>query len=272
MTTSAPPRRAAPAARRRPSAERLDGGRGGPQRVAAVDPAHLDEVDLVAGGGHQLGLDPLARAEEGDLGAASPKLVGDRHGGHHVTGGSPRGHHHSDGVLALLDRLLPRAGARPPSTTRSLPARGGPPARDVEDQPDREQRRQQAAVAVGDERQRHAGQRRQAHHREEVDRRLDEDQRGQARRRAACRSCPWLSWRPAGRRSRRARRGRRRRRSRPGRAPRRSPPRSCRCGPRAGRRPSARRCRCRPRRSRPSRARSSPARPGSRRRRRRRRG
>ena len=93
--------------------QRLERRAGGLQRVAAVDPAGLDEVDLVAGGGNELGLDPLARAEEGHLGAASPKLVGDRHGGHHVTRGSPRCHHHFYGVWhCWIGSFYRRAHAR----------------------------------------------------------------------------------------------------------------------------------------------------------------
>ena len=115
----------APAAQRSPaaagtaSAARAD-RRGGAQRVAAVDAADREEVDLVAGRRDQLGLDPLARAEEGDLGAPSPKLVGDRHGRHDVAGGPP-GRYDDSWHRSLA--LLPRAGERPPSTTRSLPAR-----------------------------------------------------------------------------------------------------------------------------------------------------
>ncbi len=78
--------------------DRADGLQAGKRRTAfaaAVDPAHLEVVDLIAGGRHQIGLDPLARAEEGHLGAAIPKLVGDRHGRHDVTGRSPGCHYHS---------------------------------------------------------------------------------------------------------------------------------------------------------------------------------
>ncbi len=178
ITTSASRRRSARRASQT-ARQRLDRSGGRPQRVAAVDPAHLDEVDLVAGGRHQLGLDPLARAEEGDLGAASPKLVGDRHGRHDVTGGSPRCHH--DSCASGTARSAPSTRGRAPTLDDAqFASAGGPPAGDVEDQADREQGRHQAAVAVGDEGQRHAGQRRQPHHREEVDRRLDEDQRGEA--------------------------------------------------------------------------------------------
>src|SRR6187551_834603 len=79
-------------------------------------------------------------------------------------------------------RSAPSACGRPPTLDDAqFASAGGPPAGDVEDQPHREQRRHQTAVAVGDEGQRHAGQRRQPHHREEVDRRLHQDQRGQTR-------------------------------------------------------------------------------------------
>ena len=94
--------------------ERLDDRDRGAQRVAPVDPAHLQQVDLVAGRGHQLGLDPIAGAEEADLGAASPKLGGDRHGRHHVTGGSPRRHHHSwRSCHRSIGSFHGRANARP---------------------------------------------------------------------------------------------------------------------------------------------------------------
>ncbi len=102
--------------RRADRGQRLDPRHRRAQAAAAVDPAHLDEVDLIAGGGHQVGLDPLARAEEGDLGAASPKLVGDRHGRHDVAGRSPGRHQHSYAAWTLhrsLDSFLARARARP---------------------------------------------------------------------------------------------------------------------------------------------------------------
>ncbi len=76
--------------------QRLGCGARRPQWIVAIDPAHLDEVDLVPGGRHKLGLDPLAGAEEADLGAASPKLGGDRHGRHDVSGGSARRHYDFD--------------------------------------------------------------------------------------------------------------------------------------------------------------------------------
>ncbi len=146
------------------------------------------------------------------------------------------------------------AGARRPASPR--PA-APPPAGDVQEQPRRGQRHQQARASVGDEWQRHAGQRRQPEDREEVDRRLGHDQRGQPGRRAASRSGRGPAARSGSPRSRTARTAPISTRD-PGeaRAPRRSRRRSCRCGPRAGRRPSARSRRARRRRARPSRARS----------------
>ena len=94
--------------------ERLGDRDRGAQRVAPVDPAHLEQVDLIAGRGHKLGLDPLAGAEEADLGAASPKLGGDRHGGHDVSGGSPRRHHDSGrSCHRSIGSFHGRANARP---------------------------------------------------------------------------------------------------------------------------------------------------------------
>jgi hypothetical protein len=87
-------------------------------------------------------------------------------------------------TLAALGtaRSAPSAGSRgaPALDDAQFASGSGPRARHAEDQPNREQRRQQAAVAVGDEGQGHPGQRRQPHHGEEVDRRLDQDQRGEA--------------------------------------------------------------------------------------------
>ena len=58
-------------------APRADRGKGGAERVAAIETADPEEVDLIAGGGHQLSLGPLAGAEEADLGALSAQRVGD---------------------------------------------------------------------------------------------------------------------------------------------------------------------------------------------------
>ena len=62
-----PPQRRA---RRADRADRLEPGPRRAQRVAPVDPAHAEEVDLVARGGNQLRLHLVAGAEEADLGAA----------------------------------------------------------------------------------------------------------------------------------------------------------------------------------------------------------
>ncbi len=52
-------------------------GGGGLERVAAVEPAHRKEVDLIARLRDQLGLGPLARADEADRSAALSERVGD---------------------------------------------------------------------------------------------------------------------------------------------------------------------------------------------------
>jgi hypothetical protein len=77
------------APRRADRAHRPGDRRRRPQRVAAVDSADREEIDLIAGRRDQLGLDPLTRAEERDLCALSAKLVGDRYGRHDVAGGPP---------------------------------------------------------------------------------------------------------------------------------------------------------------------------------------
>ena len=56
---------------------RLGDSADGLERVAARDPFDVQRVELVAGGGHQLGLGALP-AGEADLGALSPQRVGDR--------------------------------------------------------------------------------------------------------------------------------------------------------------------------------------------------
>jgi len=70
--------------------QRLQPGPGGAQRVAAVEPADLDEVDLITGGGDQLRLFALAGADEADLGAAGAQLVSDRDRGDDVSRGTAR--------------------------------------------------------------------------------------------------------------------------------------------------------------------------------------
>ena len=208
-------------------------------------PADAQVVDLVAGGGDQLGLGALAGAEEARPRRRYPEARRRRPAPARRV---PRFRRRLSRLLALrvasFLRRCARAAARPPSTTRSLAAplraRGGAaPAAlgDVEQQPDRGEHHKEARVAVGDERQRHAGQRREAEDREQVDDRLDEDQRGEARGEQLA-----VAVRRAGRsaapRSRRARTADQSVRARPGRAPRRSRRRSCPCGPPAGRRPS----------------------------------
>ena len=113
-----------------PTAARASAQRaGGPERVAAVDPAHVEEVDLVAGGGDQLGLGALAGADEADLGAALSERVGDGQRRHHVPRG-PAGcdHHPRHGHLRAPRRgACPRAAAvedpQPPAPARSPRAR-----------------------------------------------------------------------------------------------------------------------------------------------------
>ena len=148
---------------------------------------------LVAGGGHQLGLGALA-ADEDDLGALSPQRVGDR------DAPAPR--------APLSRRLRSRSAvrsSRPPAADRAQVRR--PAAGDVQQQPHRAQQHDQRRRAGGDERQRHAGQRREAEDGEDVQQRLAQDQRGQARRRAASRRRPWPPSRCAARRRRSCRTG-----------------------------------------------------------------
>src|SRR5688572_8709714 len=71
-------------------------------------------------------------------------------------------------------KVAPAGRARRPGGHRRRPARG-----DVEQQPDGREGDDEAAVAVGDEWERDAGQRREAEDREEVDRCLNQDHRRQ---------------------------------------------------------------------------------------------
>ncbi len=99
-----------------------------------------------------------------------------------------------------------------------------PRSRDVEQQPDDGQHHAEVRRRVRDERQRHAGQRRDPEHDEDVEDPLAQDQRGQPGRQQlgiAAGRAPGA--RSAARRRRSSRRGARRRRSRARRAPRRSP-------------------------------------------------
>ena len=133
---------------------------------AAVSGCTSQRAQLVAGRRHQLELGPLA-ADEHDLGALSSQRVGDRERRHDVPGG-PAGadHEPSERHARSLDCLQP-----------SRPRSG-----DVEQQPDRGEHHAQVRRRIGDERQRHAGQRREPEHDEDVQQSLAQNQRGQAGR------------------------------------------------------------------------------------------
>jgi hypothetical protein len=68
-------------------------GNGGAERASAIETGDRHVLDRVTRRRYQLGLGALARADEDDLGALSPQLVGDRERRHHVAGGSPGCHH-----------------------------------------------------------------------------------------------------------------------------------------------------------------------------------
>src|SRR5436190_4338749 len=93
-----------------------------------------------------------------------------------TTLGTSRGAPSSGGARAGAS--LSTAVDDPQSRSAAPPTRGGggrPAPRDVEQEPGRGEHHQQARVAVRDEGKRHARERREAHDREEVDDRLNQD-------------------------------------------------------------------------------------------------
>src|SRR6185436_3062247 len=81
--------------------------------------------------------------------------------------------------IASAGRTCP---AVPPAAIRNALCSRSCIARDVKEDPDAGERDHEARAAVRDKRQRNPGQRREPHHRSEVDRRLAADERGQAGR------------------------------------------------------------------------------------------
>ena len=146
-------------------------------------PSTSMRAQLVAGRRDELALGALA-ADEDDARAVSPQLGGDRQRRNHVPGCPAR----------LRSRRSARASV--PDRARSAAAGDGtqvhrPAARDVDQQPGADEQHHEVRRAVGDERQRHARQRREAEHDEDVEDRLAEDQARAAGRRRARRSGPW---------------------------------------------------------------------------------
>ena len=78
-----------------------------PQRVAPVEPGDVEEVDLVAAGGDELGLGAIAGADEADLGVALNERVGDGQRRNHVPRRAAGRDHHPHGC----SRVMPSAGA-----------------------------------------------------------------------------------------------------------------------------------------------------------------
>ena len=102
-------------------ADGADGPHGGArrlERVAAAQALDADRAQLVAGGRDELGLGPLP-ADEDDLGALSPQLVGDRYRGDDVTGCPAGCDQHSDLLHARI--LAHRAASGPPAASRCPP-------------------------------------------------------------------------------------------------------------------------------------------------------
>ena len=97
-------------------------GEGSAQRIAPVEAADPQEVDLIPGGGHELGLRPLAGADERDCGALSAQRVGDGDRRNDVARRAAGRYHDSCHLLRAFSccRCLCR------SSTRSL---AGPAAR-----------------------------------------------------------------------------------------------------------------------------------------------
>ena len=169
----------------------------GPRGPPARQRRYPEGSQLISGLRDQLLLGALP-ADEYDLGAVSPQRVGDRQRGHDVPCGPPA-------PITILGAL----------TCVPAPAATGPPgARDVQQQPDGGEHDAQICRRVGDERQRHAGERREPEHDEDVEQSLAQDQCGEPGREQLRIPLRRPAARFAGRRRRSSRTGTRRRRSR----------------------------------------------------------
>ena len=134
-----------------------------------------------SGRGHELRLG--SAADERDLGALSPQRVGHRERRHHVPGGPAGGDHDPPRRCAhgpIVPVRAPERRASAGSLRRHRAHVRGAARGDVEQQAHRGEHHDQAARAVGDERQRNARQRGEAEHGEHVEERLGEDQGGHA--------------------------------------------------------------------------------------------